>query len=253
MDSTWGLVKKQSRMAGAPKDSTFVRFLSVASITGPSNVLNGNRRLQRLDYLQKLMMSRKRRALRRAVSNHRRVTSMQVTLHLLMGMKKQARRHPKGCEKFSPGTSIPMHVEDTSLLFIEACAGSALLSSVMRGAGFDVLAIDFGKVSRNSNIHVINLDFATDTLLEIFAYSYIVEKSFSLSWSATLRHSVASAGQSIIGTSSWTTTAQIFKVSTGISLVAKSRQAKSFECKSDIHSDGIVLHVALSNSCGLEH
>ena len=51
-----------------------------------------------------------------------------------------------------------MHVEDTSLLFIEACAGSALLSSVMRGAGFDVLAIDFGKVSRNSNIHVINLD-----------------------------------------------------------------------------------------------
>ena len=35
-----------------------------------------------------------------------------------------------------------MHVEDSSLLFIEACAGSALLSSVIRGAGFDILAID---------------------------------------------------------------------------------------------------------------
>ena len=40
--------------------------------------------LQRLDYLQKLMISRKRRARRRAVSNHQRVTSMQVTLHLLV-------------------------------------------------------------------------------------------------------------------------------------------------------------------------
>ena len=100
MDSTWGLVKKQSRMAGAPKDSTFVQFLSVASTTRPSNVLSGNRRLQRLDYLQKLMMSRKRRALRRAVSNHRRVTSMQVALHLLMGMKKQARSIRRDAKSF---------------------------------------------------------------------------------------------------------------------------------------------------------
>ena len=53
---------------------------------------------------------------------------------------------------------IPMPVEDASLLLIEACASSALLCSVMRGAGFDILAKDFGKVGGNSNIHVINLD-----------------------------------------------------------------------------------------------
>lgn len=51
-----------------------------------------------------------------------------------------------------------MPVEDASLLLIEACASSALLCSVMRGAGFDILAKDFGKVGGNSNIHVINLD-----------------------------------------------------------------------------------------------
>ena len=74
------------------------------------------------------------------------------------GDAASSKEHSRECEKFLPGTSMPLHVEDTSLLFIEACAGSALLSSVMRCAGFDILAIDFGKVGRNSNIHVINLD-----------------------------------------------------------------------------------------------
>ena len=54
--------------------------------------------------------------------------------------------------------SMGMQLDETSLLVIEACAGTATLSSVLKDVGFEVLPIDFGKQRNSSHLHIINLD-----------------------------------------------------------------------------------------------
>ena len=49
-------------------------------------------------------------------------------------------------------------LEEHSLLVIEACAGTATLSAVLKDMGFEVLPIDFGKQRNLSHLHIVNLD-----------------------------------------------------------------------------------------------
>ena len=49
-------------------------------------------------------------------------------------------------------------LEEHSLLVIEACAGTATLSAVLKDMGFEVLPIDFGKQRNLSHLHLVNLD-----------------------------------------------------------------------------------------------
>ena len=51
-----------------------------------------------------------------------------------------------------------LQLDETSLLVIETCAGTATLSSVLKDVGFEVLPIDFGKQRNSSHLHIINLD-----------------------------------------------------------------------------------------------
>ena len=54
---------------------------------------------------------------------------------------------------------LGLQLSERSLLVIEACAGTATLSSVLKDMGFDVLPIDFGKQRNTSHLHcIINLD-----------------------------------------------------------------------------------------------
>ena len=48
-----------------------------------------------------------------------------------------------------------LQLNETSLLVIEACAGTAILSSVYKDIGFEVLPIDFGKQKNSSHLHII--------------------------------------------------------------------------------------------------
>ena len=52
---------------------------------------------------------------------------------------------------------VPAAIVEQSLLVIEACAGTATLSSVLKDLGFEVLPIDFGKQNL-THLHIINLD-----------------------------------------------------------------------------------------------
>ena len=59
-------------------------------------------------------------------------------------------------------------------LFIEACCGSALLSSCVSRSGFDVLAIDFHGNKHRPFVHVVELDLrkrSTGSFLEHLARS----------------------------------------------------------------------------------
>lgn len=64
-----------------------------------------------------------------------------------------------GVEQSQASThSMGLQLDETSLLVIEACAGTATLSSVLKDVGFEVLPIDFGKQRNSSHLHIINLD-----------------------------------------------------------------------------------------------
>ena len=52
-------------------------------------------------------------------------------------------------------------------LFIEVCAGSALLSSLAREAGFSILPIDGGQRAARSYAHVLRLDLREDHTLPV--------------------------------------------------------------------------------------
>ena len=49
-------------------------------------------------------------------------------------------------------------IESSSVFVIEACAGSAMLSSVLQQYGFETLPIDFGGNKHRPCVHVVNLD-----------------------------------------------------------------------------------------------
>ena len=49
-------------------------------------------------------------------------------------------------------------IESSSVFVIEACAGSAMLSSVLQQYGFETLPIDFGGNKHRPYVHVVNLD-----------------------------------------------------------------------------------------------
>ena len=55
-------------------------------------------------------------------------------------------------------------------LFIEVCAGSALLSSLAREAGFSILPIDGGQRAARSYAHVLRLDLREDHTLQFLQH-----------------------------------------------------------------------------------
>ena len=65
-------------------------------------------------------------------------------------------------------------VADTSLLVIEACAGTAVLKDV----GFEVLPIDFGKQRNTSHLHVINLDLRKQHSWDFLAKIAVLQRLF---------------------------------------------------------------------------
>ena len=62
------------------------------------------------------------------------------------------------CQFSKSKQELGVQLNERSLLVIEACAGTATLSSVLKDMGFDVLPIDFGKQRNTSHLHIINLD-----------------------------------------------------------------------------------------------
>ena len=60
----------------------------------------------------------------------------------------------------------PIHLHETELLVIEACAGSAMLSSVLHQDGFKTVPLDFGKPSTKRQMPVLNLDLRSSSSWE---------------------------------------------------------------------------------------
>ena len=60
----------------------------------------------------------------------------------------------------------PAPINHETPLFIEVCAGSALLSSLAREAGFGILPIDGGQRATRSYAHILRLDLREDLTLQ---------------------------------------------------------------------------------------
>ncbi len=58
------------------------------------------------------------------------------------------------CQFSKSKHELGLQLSERSLLVIEACAGTATLSSVLKDMGFDVLPIDFGKQRNTSHLHI---------------------------------------------------------------------------------------------------
>ena len=69
-------------------------------------------------------------------------------------------------------------LEEHSLLVIEACAGTATLSAVLKDMGFEVLPIDFGKQRNLSHLHIVNLDLRQKHSWEFLAKITVSQKVF---------------------------------------------------------------------------
>ena len=69
-------------------------------------------------------------------------------------------------------------LEEHSLLVIEACAGTATLSAVLKDMGFEVLPIDFGKQRNLSHLHIVNLDLRQKHSWEFLAKIVFSQKTF---------------------------------------------------------------------------
>lgn len=80
---------------------------------------------------------------------------------------------PRGAV-FSPQACL-----DEPPLFIEACCGSAILSSVVSKMGFEVLPIDFHGNKHRPHVHVVELDLRKSSTWEYLDYLVSVRKPFS--------------------------------------------------------------------------
>ncbi len=73
---------------------------------------------------------------------------------------------------------VPRPLEERSLLVIEACAGTATLSAVLKDMGFEVLPIDFGKQRNLSHLHIVNLDLRQKHSWEFLAKIVVSQRTF---------------------------------------------------------------------------
>ena len=78
----------------------------------------------------------------------------------------------------SEGESSLPHLEEQSLLVVEASAGTATLSSVLKDLGFEVLPIDFGKQRNLTHLHLVSLDLRQKHSWEFLAKVVLSQRTF---------------------------------------------------------------------------
>ena len=86
--------------------------------------------------------------------------------------------------------NIGKQVADTSLLVIEACAGTATLSSVLKDVGFEVLPIDFGKQKNTSHFTRHQLGFEKTTFMGFLGENCSVTTLVSFSRGSAVWHGI---------------------------------------------------------------
>ena len=138
-------------------------------------------------------------------------------------------------------------------LFIEACCGSALLSSCVARSGFDVLAIDFHGNKHRPFCACCGIRFAKTIYMEFLRASGTVASTFSLSCRSTMRHSFESERCPSCGRSTWASTTAFRRVPLGISVANWFLERQSRICKFDLYPPCGLLFLVEFSSDWVEH
>ena len=85
---------------------------------------------------------------------------------------------PDGGNEQNNNDVVPRPLEEHALLVIEACAGAATPSAVLKDMGFEVLPIDFGKQRNLSHLHIVNLDLRQKHSWEFLAKIVVSQRTF---------------------------------------------------------------------------
>ena len=66
--------------------------------------------------------------------------------------------------------AAPLHAGtglSDALVTLELCAGSAMLSAILKRDGFDAIAVDFSGNRHRPHMHVLSLDLRLDSTWEV--------------------------------------------------------------------------------------